>query len=107
MVSADGFQPPNLFGIGKGYSVHLIGAVLFQELSETKHPFSCGMNIGQQQAYHIFFPDASGNFCPAFLVKYYQGISCQYQLVTGNGFRSGNGDIGTVGTGACPDTVIV
>ena len=107
MVSANGFQPPDFLRVGEGNTIHLIGTVLFQELSETKHPFSCGMDIGQQQAYHIFFSDASGNFRPAFLVKYYQGIRCQHQLVTGNGFRSGNGDIGTIGAGACPDTVIV
>ena len=105
MMSTNGFQPPDFLPVGKGNTIHFIGAVLFQKLSQAKDSFSCGMDIGEQQAYHILFSDASGNFFSSFFMEDDQRIRRQYQLITGNGFRSGNGDIGTIGACPCPDTL--
>ena len=61
MMSADRLQPPDFIFVGKGHSVHLIGAVFFEQFSQANHALSRGMNIWQQEACHIFLADAAGN----------------------------------------------
>ena len=105
MMPSNRFQPPDFLRIGKGNAVHFISAVLFQEFSQSNNALSCRMNIRKQKAHHILFSNPARNLFSSFLMEYNQRIGSLNKIITGDGFRCGNGNIGTVGSGACPDSI--
>ena len=60
MVAADGLQPPDLVHILESDAVHLIGAVLFQQLAQTEHALAGRVDVGQDEVNNIFLADAPG-----------------------------------------------
>ena len=59
VVSANGFQPPDVFAVAEADAVHFIGPILLQQGSQTQAAFLCGSDIRQDDGHKILLADAA------------------------------------------------
>ena len=101
VVAADGFKPPDLIHIGEGDTVHLVGAVLFEQRAETGYTFAGGLDIRQHEGKEVLFADTAGHFrlvaVFAFLAfgwgEFHERVGAEHALVGGEGFGGAHGHI--------------
>ena len=99
------FHPPDLIDVGKGHSVHFIGAVLLKERSGAQYAFAGTADVGQDDGHEVLFADPAGlhgNFLCGRAVND-QGICAQDSLVGGDGLCGGHSNVRGVDAGSRPD----
>ena len=107
VVAADGLQPPDLVHILESDAVHLIGAVLFQQLAQTEHALAGRVDVGQDEVNNILFADAAGDFRLAVsggLIDH-QRVCAQNAGVGGDRLGGGHADVGGVDARSSPDAL--
>ena len=62
VVSADGFEPPNLIAVAKCNAIHLVGAILLKQCTQALNAFTSAFDIGEYQGNHVFFADTANHF---------------------------------------------
>ena len=114
MVAADGLQPPDLVHVGKGNTVHLIGAELFKQRAETLHAFTGGLDVRQHEGEEILFADAAGHFrfvavlaFPALgRSKFDERIRAKHTLIGGEGFGGAHGHVRLIDASLAPNAFL-
>ena len=114
VVAADGFKPPDLIHIGEGDTVHLVGAVLFEQRAETGYTFAGGLDIRQYEGEEVLFADTAGHFrlvaVFAFLAfgwgKFHERVGAEHALVGGEGFGGAHGHIRLIDAGFAPNAFL-
>ena len=62
VVSADGFEPPNLIAVAKCDAVHLVGAIFLKQCTQALNAFTRAFNIRKYQGNHVFLADTANHF---------------------------------------------
>ena len=114
MVAADGFKPPDLIHIGEGDTVHLVGAVLFEQRAETGYTFAGGLDIRQHEGKEVLFADTAGHFrlvaVFAFLAfgwgEFHERVGAEHALIGGQRFGGAHGHVRLVDAGLAPDAFL-
>ena len=96
VMSPDCLHPPDLADILKTYTVHLIGSVLLEELSQTNDPFSRAVDIWEHNGHQIFLPYSAFD----------QRICAENSRVGSDGFRGSHRYIAGIDAGLPPYSLI-
>lgn len=86
MMAANGLKPPDFINILKTDAVHLICAVLRDQLTQPLHALARTVDIRQNNRQHIFFADTA----------FHKRIRALYARVGGDGLRFAHGDVAGV-----------
>ena len=106
VMSADCLQPPDLILILKCNAVHLIGAVLLQQASQTSDTLSGAADIRKYKAHKIFLADPSTylRLTILCLLVYHQRICAEHARIRGDRLRRRHGNMCLIHAACRPDT---
>ena len=98
VMTADGFQPPDLVPILKCDAVHLVSDILFQQAAQTRHALSGGVDIRKHQINDVLLADAAGHLFPAIRGRLilHQRICPQHPGIGGDRLRRRHAHMGCV-----------
>ena len=107
VVAADGLEPPDLVHVLESDAVHLIGAVLFQQLAQTEHALPGRVDVGQDEVDDVLLADAAGHFRLTVLrgPVDHQRVRAQHPGVGGDGLGGGHAHVGGVDARSGPDAL--